>query len=246
MADLTLKAQQRRIFGRKVRQLRSTGKIPANVFGPKTKSKAVTLDKKELLSLFKEAGETSLVSLTIEGEKTPRSVLITNMHLDPVSNELLHVDLHQVDLMKKTTANIPVETKGEAPAVEQGGILVVLLNEIEVEALPADLPEKFELDLTTLNQIGDSILTKDLPVDSSKVEVKVNPEEPIVTIQAAKEEEPEPVVEAEAEDGEEAEEGQETEGAKEGEEDAKEGDASKEDSKETGESKVPKDKKEDK
>lgn len=246
MTKLTLKASERRIFGRKVRQLRSTGKIPANVFGPKTKSKAVTLDKKELLSLFKDSGETSLVDLVIEGEKTPRPVLITNMHLNPVSNELLHVDLHQVDLTSKTTANIPVVTKGEAPAVEQGGILVILLNEIEVEALPVDLPEKFELDLATLKEIGDSIHAKDLLVDSSKVEVKVGSEEPIVTIQAAKEEEPEPVVEVEEDVGEGEDEDQDSDGTKEGEEVVEEGDAPKEDPKEAGESKAPKNKKEDK
>lgn len=218
MVDLTLKAIERRIFGRKVRQLRTTGKIPANVFGPKTKSKAITLDKKELLALFKKSGETSLVNLTIEGEKDKRPVLITNMHLNPATNELLHVDLHQVDLTTKTTANIPIETKGVAPAVEQGGILVALLKEVEVEALPADLPEKFELDLAILKEIGNSILVKDLILDSNKIEIKVDAEEPIITIQAAKEEEePKPVVEEDAETTEEAEDKEEGQG-----EDAKE------------------------
>lgn len=205
MPNKQLAAKERKIFGRKVKQLRKQGKIPANVFGPKTKSKAVTIDKKTFMKVFDEVGETSLVNLEIEGEKEARPVLITNLHLDPVTNEVLHADLHQVDLTAKTSADIPVETVGKAPAVDKGGILVMLLNEIEVEALPTDLPEKFEIDVSALEEIGDSVLAKDLKLDRAKVELKVDDEEPIVTIQEPKEEEPEPVsVEEEAEGAEEA------------------------------------------
>lgn len=216
MSKISLKAQERKIFGRKVKQLRKIGKVPGNVFGPKTKSKALSIEKKELLEVFGKAGETTLVDLTIEGEKSSRPVLITNIQKDPVSSKVLHVDFHQVDLTVKTTANIPIEISGEAPAVAKGGILVALLNEIEVEALPADLPEKFLVDITGLNEIGDTIHVKDLKIDRSKVEIKAEEEEPITTIQEpVKEEEPVPVV---AEEGDEEGAEAETEKPAEGEE----------------------------
>lgn len=199
MSNIKLNAKERKIFGRKVKQLRRAGKVPGNVFGPKTKSKALTLEKSELLNAFKKAGETTLIDLVVEAEKSPRPILITNMHLDPVTNEILHVDLHQVDLTSKTTANIPVITKGESPAVEKGGILVLLLNEIEVEALPADLPENFTIDISKLEEIGDTILVKDLSIDKSKLEIQVEDEEPVVMIQEPREEEPEPVEEGDDE-----------------------------------------------
>lgn len=203
MARKKLQAKQRKVFGRRVKHIRHQDKVPGNVFGPNTKSKALTIEKKELLSVFKEAGETNLIDLVVEGEKNPRPVLITDIQTHPATNEALHVDLHQVDLTEKTTADIPVETVGEAPAVEKGGILVPFLNEIEVEALPEDLPEKFEVDISSLEEIGDTILVKDLDIDREKIKLLVEEKEPVVSIQEPEpEEEPEPTPEEEAEEGE--------------------------------------------
>ncbi len=189
MANPKLKAKERKIFGRKVKQLRRAGFIPANVFGPKTKSKALTLDKSEFLKIFNQSGETTLIDLVVEGEKNPRPVLISNLHIHPVTSEILHVDLHQVDLKSKTTANIPIEIVGESPAVKVGGVVVTLLKEVEVEALPTDLPEKIEVDISNLTEIGSSILVKDLPIDHTRVELKLDPEEQVVAIQEQQQEE---------------------------------------------------------
>ncbi len=189
MANPKLKAKERKIFGRKVKQLRRAGFIPANVFGPKTKSKALTLDKSEFLKIFNQSGETTLIDLVVEGEKSSRPVLISNLHIHPVTSEILHVDLHQVDLKSKTTANIPIEIVGESPAVKAGGVVVTLLKEVEVEALPTDLPEKIEVDISNLTEIGSSILVKDLPIDHTRVELKLDPEEQVVAIQEQQQEE---------------------------------------------------------
>ncbi len=204
MANLKLKAKERKIFGRKVKQLRRTGLIPANVFGPKTKSKALTLDRTEFLKVFRQAGETSLVQLVVEGEKTSRPVLISNLHIHPVTDEVLHVDLHQVDLKAKTTANIPIEIVGESPAVKAGGVVVTLLKEVEVEALPTDLPEKIEVDISQLKEIGSSILVKDLSIDHTKVELKADPEEQVVAVQEQQAEEESATEPAPEEEGEQA------------------------------------------
>ena len=192
MAKIKLQAKERKIFGRKVKQLRKAGFIPANVFGPKTKSKALTLNKSDFLKVFDQAGETNLVTLEVEGEKSPRQVLISNLHLHPVTGEILHVDLHQVDLKAKTTANIPIEIVGESPAAKAGGVVVTLLKEVEVEALPTDLPDKIEVDISSLKEVGDSIMIKDLSIDTSKITLQADPEEQVVAIQEQQEEEETP------------------------------------------------------
>lgn len=203
MTKQVLSTKKRKLFGRRVKQLRAQGIIPGNVFGPKTKSVAVSIDKKTFHEVFEKAGETSLIDLTIDDEKEVRPVLISNLHLDPITNEVLHVDLHQVDLKQKTTAEIPLEFVGESSAVKGGGVLVTLMNEVEVEALPTDLPDKIEVDISILANIGDSILAKDLKLDRSKVELKVEEEEPVVTVQEPEEEEeaPAPAAEEDAAEG---------------------------------------------
>lgn len=218
MSDHKLSAKPRKLFGRKVKSLRREGVIPGNVFGKKTKSISIQVGNKELVGIIKAAGETGLIDLTIEGESKPRPVLISGYAQDPVSSALLHVDFHQVDLTVKTTAAVPVEVVGEAPAAVEGNVLVVLKQELEVEALPADLPDKIGVDVTGLKEIGDSILAKDLKLDRAKVALLVDDEEPIVTIQApAKEEVVEAPAEEEGEGAEGAEPAKEEDEKKEGE-----------------------------
>lgn len=190
MTNYTLKASLRTATGRKVKALRKSGIVPANVFGKKTKSVSIQLDVKVLREMLKKAGETSLINLTIEGEKKARPVLVSGYAQDPVSNDLYHVDFHEVDLTEKVTAMVPVKIVGEAEAVKAGNNLVVQKNEIEVEALPADLPDEIEVDVTALAAVGDSIHASDLKLDRSKVTIMAEEDEVIVTIQEpAKEEE---------------------------------------------------------
>lgn len=193
---ITLKVDPRTLTGRKVKLLRRQGLVPANIFGTKTKSTAVEVKADQFMKTFRQAGETNLVYLTVGDEKDARPVLISSVQLHPVTDVPLHVDFHQVDLKQKVTANIPVELVGESPAVEDlGGVLVQLVNEIEVEALPTDLPEKFEIDLSALKAIGDAIAIKDLKVDADKIEIKNDPELQIVQAQEPQPEEEEVVAE---------------------------------------------------
>lgn len=200
MTTYELKAKVRSLFGRKVKSLRRDGVIPGNVFGPHIKSIAVQFDKKSLIDTIKAAGETSLVNLAIEGEPKAHPVLIAGYHTDPVSGAILHVDLHEVNLKEKTTASVPVHTVGDSPAVAEGNVLVILRNEIDVEALPTDLPDEITVDISSLAAVGDSVLAKDLKVDRNKVTLDIEDEEPVVTIQEpAKEEVVEPAAPAEGE-----------------------------------------------
>jgi large subunit ribosomal protein L25 len=212
MADkLSLKVEPRKVLGRKVSSLRREGILPGNIYGKGVKSLSIQLSSKEFKTIFAEAGETGIVTVDVAKETKTRPALVHNVHLDPVTGEFLHVDLHQVDLTKTVTVNIPIEVEGESPAEVQGGVLVQLLNEIEVEALPADLPDKFIVDATRLTEINQGVSLKDLKVDSKVKILSDNLEELVVKIEEpTKEVEPEaPVAEVAPEDEGAAKEGEE-------------------------------------
>lgn len=201
MTTYELQAEKRTILGKKVKQLRKKGVVPGNVFGKKTPSVAIQVDHKALVATLKKAGETSLVNVKIAGETKARPVLVAGYAQNPVTGELLHVDFHEVDLNQKTTAMVPVKVVGESEVVKSGNVLVMLKNEIEVEALPTDLPDALEIDITSLTEVGATLHAKDLKVDRSKVTLSIEDEEPIVTVQEPAKEE---VVEAPVAEGGEA------------------------------------------
>lgn len=204
--------EPRTILGKKVKTLRKQGVLPANLFGKDFKSKAVQVQEKEFLRAFKKAGETGIVEVSLKDQVYP--VLIHNVQKNPVSGSLLHVDFHKVNLKEKVTTHVPLKLLGEAPAEKSGiGLVLQTVNELEIESLPADIPHEFEIDISNLTEVGQTIHVKDLKVDRDKVEIKNDPEEVIVSVQTAEmKEEPEQVVipapeevEATAEKGEEAE-----------------------------------------
>ena len=203
MGKLTLKAEKRTLLGRKIKKIRQEGLLPANVYGKKVKSLALQLNAKEFAKIYQDAGETGMIDLTVTGENEVRPVLIHNIQKDPVNEDFLHVDFRQVILTEKVTATIPVQITGEAPAETQKlGILVQQTSEIEIEALPADLPEHFVVDVSKLANVGETIFLKDLDIDRKKIEVKSDPEQIIVKIEPLAKEEvvaPPPTAEAPAE-----------------------------------------------
>ncbi|HKC04267.1 MAG TPA: 50S ribosomal protein L25 [Patescibacteria group bacterium] len=188
MQKKELKAEFRKITGRKIKNLRALGILPANISGKKLKSEAVQVDLKEFKKVFSEAGETGLVELKIGTEVRP--VLIHNIQKNPVSDEFVHADLLQVDLKEKVEAEVPVELTGESPAEKQGiGTVVLYFNEIKVEALPTDLPEKFIIDISELAEVDQAFYIKDIKVDKSKVDVKDDAEAIVVKVEPPQKEE---------------------------------------------------------
>jgi large subunit ribosomal protein L25 len=191
MDKQVLTAQIRKTIGRKVKTLRKEGVIPANVYGKKVKSQAIQVALPEFKKVFEEVGETGLVTLKIEGAKgEDRAVLVSNVQYDPVSDLPVHIDFRQVDLKEKVTAEVMVEVTGVSPA-EKGGVgtVVKYIDEIEVEALPTDLPEKFMIDISTLTEVDQAVYAKDLSYDKSKVEVKIDPDTIIVKVEPPQKEE---------------------------------------------------------
>jgi len=188
MEKIILKAKIRKQVGRKVKLLRKEGLLPANIYGKKIKSESIQIGLKEFLDVYKKVGDTGLFYIN------ERPVLVANIQKDPVSDMLLHIDFHQVDLKEKVEVRVPVELIGESPAEKQSiGTVVQYLDEIEVEALPTDLPDKFEVDISNLSEVDQMVQVKDLPFDKSKIEVRIDLEEILVKVELPQKQE---VVEA--------------------------------------------------
>jgi len=213
-----LKVNKRKIVGRKVKKLRKDGILPANIYGKKIESLAIELPVEEFAKVYEEVGETGVVGLIVDSEEKTRNVLVHNVHRDPVSDEFLHVDFHQVVLTEKMTANVPIEVEGEAPAVKENlGVLLTPLSEVEVEALPTDFPESIKVDVSTLAELNAEIQVSDLAV-GVKVKILADGGMVVCKIGALTKEEEEKPVEKEVEGEEKPE-----EAVKEGEEKPKEG-----------------------
>ena len=180
MKKISLDVDKRDIFGRKLKHLRSQGVLPANLFGKKIKSLALKVDLKNFLTVYKQAGETSIVELIVGKNKEPHSVLIHGLQYHPVTDLPLHVDFRQIDLKEKVQVAIPIDIVGAAPGVTKGGVLVIIMDEVEIEALPADLPEKFTVDISSLEEVGQFIAVKDLKVDKDKIKLLVADENQLI------------------------------------------------------------------
>jgi len=196
---MKLTAKKREILGKKVKSLRRQGWLPAVVFGKDIESIPITLDKKEFEKVYREAGESTLVDVEISDGEGPRrpsgqlhKTLISEVDLDPVSDGIIHANLQAVRLTEKITATVPLKIVGESPVVKSGeGMLLTLLDEVDVEALPQDLPAEIKVDISNLTEIDQGIAIKDLPVDRAKVELQQEPEELVVKIEHAEMEEEE-------------------------------------------------------
>lgn len=160
---LELVAQTREQFGRAVKELRSKGLIPAELYGHGTKNQHLAVTLKDFVKLFKQAGESTLVNVVVAGKKHP--VLIHDVMRNPITDEIQNIDFYQVRLDEKIKLKVPLSFVGEAPGVkEKGGVLVKSLSEIEVEALPTDIPRELAVDLKTLADIGSSFSVSQLVV----------------------------------------------------------------------------------
>jgi large subunit ribosomal protein L25 len=155
MKRFKLKAEPRKITGKQIKKLRREGILPANVYGKDIKSQSLQLPMTDFSKVFEEAGETGVVDLEVGDKSIP--VLIHNLHKD-YRNMPLHADFFKVNLKEKVKAMIPIELTGEPTAVtEKIGLLEKITNEVEVEALPTELPESFTLNVTALANVDDQI-----------------------------------------------------------------------------------------
>lgn len=194
----TLSAEPRTVVGKQVKQLRRNGQVPATIYGHKVDAVSVSVPSHEFAVTYRQAEETGLIDITIAGEEASRPVLIHDTLVDPMSGSLLHVDFYQVNLKEKLVAAVPLDFVGESPVVKASeGILLELLQEVEVESLPTDIPSSIEVDISNLTEVDQGILVGDLSLPTG-VEMKTDPEEmvcKIETAQMAEEEEEVPATE---------------------------------------------------
>ena len=154
---ITLKAELRTCLGKKVKNLREEGLIPATVYGPGITSESISLNQKDFQKVFHAARFTNFVDLHLPDAK-PRKVLIKDVQVHPVNQQILSVSLYQVNENRKITTNVPIVLVGEAPVVKQNlGFLVQQLETVALHCLPKDLPKSIEVDVSALENIGDVI-----------------------------------------------------------------------------------------
>lgn len=180
---LELKAENRSIFGKKLYLSRKQGKIPAVLYGKEMESTHLFVDLKDFKRVWKEVGESAIVELKNEGLKKPVNVIIKDVDLEPVSNEPIHVDFYKVEMDKPITAAVPLVFEGVAPAVKElGGVLVKVMHEIEIEALPKDLPQEIKIDVSRLKTFEDRISVSDINLPKGII-VKAKHDEIIIMIE---------------------------------------------------------------
>jgi len=189
---MEINVAKREILGKKVDALRKEGLVPAEVYGHGFENIHLSVSAKDFTKIFKEVGESTIINLIFESKRMP--VLIQEVTFDAVSDQILSIDFRYIRTDEKLRVAIALNFIGEAPAVkESGGVLIKAVHEIEVESLPADLPHNIEVDLSQIENIGDSIHIKDLKVGRG-VKILVDSETVVATVtEPAKEEEVAPI-----------------------------------------------------
>ena len=186
------------------RRLRQTGQIPAVLYGPKTESVLLSVNKNDLdLVLKKGRSGQIILNLVIQnnGETYTRPAMIKELQVHPVSRNYLHIDFYEIDMDRKITIGIPIVTVGSSVGVERGGVLQIIRRELEVQCLPFEVPKSIQIDVTDLD-MGDSIHLEDISLDGD-VEFIGESNLTVVTVLTPKiEEEPEEEEELEEEDAE--------------------------------------------
>src|SRR3989344_2654916 len=173
MAELKLIAQKRSVTGKQTNTLRKHGILPAVLYGHNQETTVLELKEKEFAKIFKQAGESTIIHLDVEGKSLP--VLIQDVQHHYLKDHPIHVDFYAVNMTETLKATVPLHFVGEAPAVKaMGGILIKNLSEVEVECLPGDLPSNIEVDVSVLEDFEKAIRVSDLQV-SAQVRVWAAP-----------------------------------------------------------------------
>jgi len=185
MDSLTLSASERDILGKKTRFLRRQGITPTHLFGHNLKSLSLQCDTAELQRIITRAQATRLINLEIEGEKQPRSIIIREIQRAEPGGQLLHVDFYQVRKTEKITIDVPIVLVGEAPALKEKGRLLTLgVTSLSIECLPAKLPSRIEVDLSSLEGLEQTIRIRDLII-SPGITVITDPDQLVVKVSQA-------------------------------------------------------------
>lgn len=190
---MELVAQKREIFGKKVKSLRAKGLVPAELYGKALENLHLAVALKDFKKIFKVAGENAIVGVVIESvdstssPQEKRPALISGVTHDSLTDEVLSVDFYQVKMDELLRTKVPVDFIGESPAVKEGGVLVKAVQEVEIEALPGNIPQSFVVDLSRLAAIGQSFHVSDWPLadfSNKGVKILLAPDLVVATVKA--------------------------------------------------------------
>jgi len=163
MDKLELKVTNREILGKKVKHLRRQGITPVHLFGHGIESLALQCDTVQIERVLSQAEQTGLISLKLDNEKRPRTVMVRAFDRDWRKGQLLHVDFYQVKLREKLKLEVPVVLVGEAPALKsKDNMLEHELDTLTIECLPAKIPANMEVDISSFTEPGQAIRVKDI------------------------------------------------------------------------------------
>ena len=205
MDNLSLEVESRQEVGKSAaRRLRRAGKVPGVIYGIQDPV-PVTVNPKELESIFSQgAGENAVFQLNLAGEeKAERPVLVKELQRDAMNDQIVHADFLEIRMDQKIRISVPLAFEGENVGQKMGGVLSVLLRELEVECLPNAIPEEISVDISEVD-IGDVIHVRDLTLPG-EVDLITGLDDPIFTVIVPVEEEEEVPEEVEGEEGEVAE-----------------------------------------
>ena len=195
MDEVVIQANRREVLGKKVGALRRDGKLPAVVYGSKIEPIPITLDMREASRTLEKLSPSALVVVDVDGEQ--HYTLVRDKQRNPLRRSIIHVDFQAVSLTETVRADLNIHLVGDAPAIETYlGIVVPSLEQLSIESLPKDLPDKIDVDISGLMEIGDSILVGDLVVPDG-VKILSDPEDVVVVVIAQAAEEVEEVEEEE-------------------------------------------------
>ncbi len=182
MERVELRAQSRTLVGKKVKQLRTEGWVPAVVYGPDLDSKPIVAEERAMSLALRDAGSTALIDLSVDEQLEPHVVLAREIQRDILTGRLLHVDFYQVRLTEKVKTTPRLEFVGESELVKTGeAVMIQAMTEIEVECLPTDLIDSVKVDISALETWDDTITVSDLPVPEA-VTVLADPSDVVASL----------------------------------------------------------------
>jgi large subunit ribosomal protein L25 len=198
MAETVLQISPREVKGKATKRLRKAGIIPANIFGHKEESQAVQVEALAFEALRRARRATGLISLRMPGNDRVQTALVRHVQRDPRSGKILHIDFYRVSLTERITMKVPLRFVGEAPAVkEESGVLLHLLDALEVECTASDIVDYIEVDISPLTEIDAMLHAEDVQLPTNFTLI-TDPKEGIAKVAATRAEKAEEAAEAAA------------------------------------------------
>ncbi len=187
MADgIALELQTRDVLGKKVKNLRKAGVIPVHLYGPGMASRSLQCQGPELLKALGQAGRNIPIAITVEGEPDEHLAFVRELQWDPVRGDLYHVDLLRAVATQRVSAEVPVRLVGDSPGARAaGGTVGQMRYAVTVEALPLDMPQVLEVDLSTMTEPNSAIRVRDISLPADAV-LLTDPDEMVARIEVAR------------------------------------------------------------